>query len=111
MLLFSTILDINETLTKENFIELVSLWNQSAKYAENIVQGVSWNGERNIKFGTNKLSIEIIDYSEKDILAVRHEKITADDVAWDTDFIVNFSERKIAIRLDRTYSEDALERV
>ena len=109
MLLFSTILDINETLTKENFIELVSLWNQSAKYAENIVQGVSWNGERNIKFGTNKLSIEIIDYSEKDILAVRHEKITADDVAWDTDFIVNFSERKIAIRLDRTYSEDALE--
>ena len=39
MLLFSTILDINETLTKENFIELVSLWNQSAKYAENIVQG------------------------------------------------------------------------
>ncbi|MDO4649259.1 MAG: hypothetical protein Q4B26_11480 [Eubacteriales bacterium] len=109
MLLFSTILDITESLTKEKFIELVSLWNQSAKYKENIVQGVSWNGERNIKFGTEKLSIEIIDYLEKDILAVRHEKITADDVAWDTDFIVNFSERKIAIRLDRTYSEDALE--
>ncbi|MDO4649232.1 MAG: hypothetical protein Q4B26_11345 [Eubacteriales bacterium] len=109
MLLFSTILDINKTLTKEKFIELVSLWNQSAKYKENIVQGVSWNGERNIKFGTDKLSIEIIDYPEKDILAVRHEKITADEVVWDTDFVVNFAERKIAIRLDRTFSEDALE--
>lgn len=74
MLLFSTILDINETLTKENFIELVFLWNQSAKYKENIVQGVSSNGERNIKFGTDKLSIEIVDYLEKGILAVRHEK-------------------------------------
>lgn len=109
MLLFSTILDINKTLTKENFIELVSLWNQSAKYKENIVQGVSWNGEKNIKFGTDKLSIEIIDYPEKDILAVRHEKITPDEVVWDTDFVVNFSERKISIRLDRTFSEDALE--
>lgn len=109
MLLFSTILDINKTLTKEKFIELVSLWNQSAKYKENIVQGVSWNGEKNIKFGTDKLSIEIIDYPEKDILAVRHEKITPDEVVWDTDFVVNFVERKISIRLDRTFSEDALE--
>lgn len=109
MLLFSTILDVNNALTKESFIELVSLWNQSAKYKENIVQGVSWNGEKNIKFGTDKLSIEIIDYAEKDILAVRHEKITADEVVWDTDFVVNFRERKIAIRLDRTFSEDALE--
>ncbi len=109
MLLFSTILDVNKDFTKENFIELVSLWNQSAKYKENIVQGVSWNGEKNIKFGTDKLSIEIIDYLEKDILAVRHEKITADEVVWDTDFVVTFADRKIAIRLDRTFSEDALE--
>ena len=84
-------------------------WNQGAKYKENIVQNVSWNGEKNIKFGTDKLSIEIIDYPEKDILAVRHEKITPDEVVWDTDFVVNFAERKISIRLDRTFSEDALE--
>ena len=72
MLLFSTILDINELLTKERFIELVFLWNQSAKYKENIVEGVFWNGEKNIKFGTDKLSIEIIDSVEKDILSVLH---------------------------------------
>lgn len=109
MILFSTILDTKELLNKKKFLELVQLWNENSKYKENIVPGVSWNGEKNIKFGTDKLSIEIIDYPEKDILAVRHEKITPDEVVWDTDFVVNFAERKISIRLDRTFSEDALE--
>lgn len=109
MLLFSTILNLSDKINKDAFIDIVLKWNQSAKYRENIVQGVSWNGEKNIKFGTDKLSIEIIDYPEKDILAVRHEKITSGEVVWDTDFVVNFAERKISIRLDRTFSEDALE--
>lgn len=109
MLLFSTILNLSDKINKDAFINIVLKWNQSAKYKENIVQGVSWNGEKNIKFGTDKLSIEIIDYPEKDILAVRHEKITSGEVVWDTDFVVNFAERKISIRLDRTFSEDALE--
>lgn len=109
MLLFSTKLEIKDSLTKEKFIDLIVQWNSSAKYIENNVPGVSWKGEKNIKFGTDKLSIEIIDYPEKDILAVRHEKITDDEVVWDTDFVVNFAERRIAILLDRTFSEDALE--
>ena len=109
MLLFSTILNLSDKINKDAFINIVLKWNQSAKYKENIVQGVSWNGEKNIKFGTDKLSIEIIDYPEKDILAVRHEKITSGEVVWDTYFVVNFAERKISIRLDRTFSEDALE--
>lgn len=109
MLLFSTKLEIKDSLTKEKFIDLIVQWNNSAKYLENHVPGVFWKGEKNIKFGTDKLSIEIIDYPEKDILAVRHEKITDDEVVWDTDFVVNFSERRIAILLDRTFSEDALE--
>lgn len=109
MLLFSTILNITDKLNKKEFVDLLIEWNKGAKYKENVVSGVSWNGEKNIKFGTDKLSIEIIDYPEKDILAVRHEKITDDEVVWDTDFVVNFAERKIAIRLDRTFSEDALE--
>lgn len=109
MLLFSTILNLSDKINKDAFIDIVLKWNQSAKYRENIVQGVSWNGEKNIKFGTDKLSIEIIDYQEKDIMAVRHEKITSGEVVWDTDFVVNFAERKISIRLDRTFSEDALE--
>lgn len=109
MLLFSTVLNINEELTKEKFIDLIIRWNNSAKYAENRVPHVTWNGEKSIRFGTESLSLEIMDYPEKRILAVRHEKITDDEVVWDTDFVVNFSEKRIAVRLDRTFGEDALE--
>lgn len=35
MLLFSTVLDVNETLTKEAFIQLVIEWNQNSKYESN----------------------------------------------------------------------------
>ena len=42
------------------------------------------------------------------ILNINDEKVTADAVVWDTDYVVNFDEKKISIRLDRTYSEDAL---
>ena len=45
---------------------------------------------------------------EENTIAVRHEKVTEDGVAWDSDFIANFTESYIAIQLDRTYSEDAL---
>ena len=34
--------------------------------------------------------------------------MTEDGVVWDSDFVVNFTERRIAIQLDRTYNEDAL---
>ena len=52
--------------------------------------------------------MEFVDYPEKQIMAVRHEKITEDAVVWDTDYVVNFQEQYISIRLDRTYREDAL---
>ncbi len=109
MLLFSTILKINHLLNRETFMDLVTEWNQAASHAENTVPGLVWNGEKSARFGSDRLSIQIIDYSEQDIMAVRHEKITSDEVVWDTDLVVNFRERRIAVRLDRTYSEDALQ--
>lgn len=109
MLLFSTLLEITESLTKKQFIQLITQWNEESEYKENVVPGVVWNGEKNIRFGSDSLSMEILDYPEKSILAIRHEKSTENAVVWDTDFVINFNERKIAIRLDRTFSEDALE--
>ena len=108
MLLFSTILDISDTVTPEAFVKLVLEWNDTSSHAENRVPGISWNGEYNVRYGNDNLWLEIIEYPEKNILAVRHEKITADGVTWDSDFVVNFNEKRIAIQLDRTYSEDAL---
>ena len=108
MILFSTILNINDSLTKDAFVKLVLEWNATSKYKENIVRDVNLNGEYNGKFGNDKLSLEFVDYPEKQIMAVRHEKITDDAVVWDTDYVVNFEEKCIAIRLDRTYREDTL---
>ena len=103
MLLFSTMLDIVPDMTKERFIELVIEWNKTNKFKENIIPGVEWNGEKSIRFGTDKLWLEIIDYDDKGIVAVRYEKIQDDEVVWDTDYIMNFIEHKMAIQLERSY--------
>ena len=108
MILFSTILNINDSLTKDAFVNLVLEWNRTSKYIENVVPNVDLNGSYSGKFGDEKLSLEFVDDPERDLMAVRHEKVTADAVVWDTDYVVNFDEKKISIRLDRTYSEDAL---
>ena len=108
MILFSTILNINDSLTKDAFVNLVLAWNWTSKYIENVVPNVDLNGSYSGKFGDAKLSLEFVDDPERDLMAVRHEKVTADAVVWDTDYVVNFDEKKISIRLDRTYSEDAL---
>ena len=108
MILFSTILNINDSLTKDAFVALVLEWNRTSKYIENVVPNVDLNGSYSGKFGDEKLSLEFVDDPEKDLMAVRHEKVTADAVVWDTDYVVNFDEKKISIRLDRTYSEEAL---
>ena len=108
MILFSTILNIHDSLTKDAFVNLVLEWNRTSKYIENVVPNVDLNGSYSGKFGDAKLSLEFVDDPERDLMAVRHEKVTADAVVWDTDYVVNFDEKKISIRLDRTYSEDAL---
>ena len=108
MLLFSTILEINDTMTKDNFIQLVLEWNQKSPHSENIIQGIEWHGERNIRYGTDSLWLAIEEYRNQNIIAVRYEKTEADGVVWDTDYIMNFSNMKMSIQLDRSYLEEAL---
>ena len=108
MLLFSTLLPLNKRMTKDDFIKLVIRWNRESKYQSNVIPDIHWNGERSIRFGDEYLWLDIQEYRKKNIIAVRYEKIEADGVIWDTDYIVNFDERKIAIRLDRSYSQDAV---
>ena len=38
MLLFSTLLEINKTMTKDSFIQLVLEWNQGSPHEENIIR-------------------------------------------------------------------------
>lgn len=108
MILFSTILDIKNTLTKDAFIKLVLEWNQGSPHIGNVIKDINWNGERNIKFGDEKLWMDIEEYRNKNIIAVRFEKIEEDGVVWDSDYVMNFQEMKMSIRLDRSYLEEAL---
>ena len=108
MLLFSTMLDINNTMTKEKFIQLVIEWNQSSPYPENIIKDIKWQGEMNIRYGSDSLWLDIEEYRNQNIIAIRYEKTAADGVIWDTDYVMNFNEMKMSIMLDRSYLEDAL---
>lgn len=108
MLLFSTLLEINDTLTKDAFIQLVLEWNQGSPHEENIIHGIEWHGERNIRYGTDTMWLAIEEYRNENIIAVRYEKTEADGVVWDTDYIMNFNDMKMSIQLDRSYLEEAL---
>ena len=108
MLLFSTIIDINDSLHPDDFIRIVLAWNGESTREENRVKNIDWHGERTIRFGSSDLWLEFVESLDGSIIAARHEKITRDGVVWDSDFVVNFTERKISIQLDRTYSEEAL---
>ncbi len=107
MLLFSTILEIDKKLTKDDFINLVIEWNQKG-HPESVISNIEWNGERNIRFEDENKCLEIQEYRNKNIIAVRFEKRESDGAIWDTDYIMNFSEMKMAVRLDRSYIEEAL---
>ena len=83
MLLFSTILDIDESLTRDKFIELVIEWNQKSPHEENVIPNLSWSGERNVRFGTDSLWLDIEEYGNGEIIAVRYEKVEPDGIIWD----------------------------
>ena len=107
MLLFSTVLPINDSLTKDEFIKLAIKWNQGG-WPENIIPGIEWNGERNIRYGNDKLWMQIEEYRNENIIAIRYEKTEDDGVIWDTDYVMNFNDMKMSIRLDRSFLEEAL---
>ena len=105
MLLFSTLLDINESVQKDDFIRLAIEWNKRTPFLENRIEGLDWKGERNIRFGTETCWMGIEEYRNANIIAIRHEMIN-EGVIWDTDMVMDFNAMRLAIRLDRSYTED-----
>ncbi len=108
MLLFSTVLDINSKMTRESFMELIVEWNANTPHDENRIPDLVWNGEKSHRWGSENLWLAVEDYPQQSTVAVRFEKRTPDGVVWDTDYVMNFRNMKLAIRLDRSYTEDAL---
>ena len=108
MLLFATMLKTNKKMTKDAFIRLVVEWNQSSSYPENIIPNLVWDGQYTTSYKTENLRLDIEEYRKEKIVAVRYEKRDAEGVIWDSDYIMNFKDMKMSIRLDRSYLEEAL---
>jgi hypothetical protein len=98
---------INDTLTQEEFIRMVIQWNQASPHQDNVIPDINWSGERNIRYGNDDLWLDIEEYRNENIIAVRFEKRESDGAVWDTDYIMNFSTMKMTVQLDRGYTEDA----
>ena len=109
MLLYTSILHVTPALTEDAFLQLVVRWNRESPYEENIIPALArWDGQKNCRIGTDALWIDFEEDAEDRILAVRYEKRAKDGAVWDTDYIFNAAKRQLAIRLDRSYTEDAL---
>ena len=70
MLLYSTMLDVKDTLTKEKFIQLVIKWNQESQYQENIIPGLVWDGQMNVRYGDDRYFLEIEEYRNGNTVAI-----------------------------------------
>ena len=55
MLLFSALLEINDSMSKDAFVKLVIEWNQGSPHHENRIPGIQWNGKYNIRYGSDTL--------------------------------------------------------
>ena len=65
MLLFSTILDINKTMTRESFVKLVIEWNQTSTYERNIIPNLKWDGNYNTRWGDAYTWLSVKEYQKK----------------------------------------------
>lgn len=110
MLLFSTLLSIRPSMQVHDFIRLVIEWNQGSPHKENVIKDILWDGSHTACFGNEKLRLCFIELcSEKEhSVAARYQKIDENGAVWITDYVMNFKTRKMSIRLDRTYLEEAL---
>lgn len=108
MLLFSTILDTTERLTVDEFIRLVIAWNQDSVYANNVIPDIDWQGAHQARYGAEGRWLQFIEDESEGIIAARYEKTDENGVIWDSDYVFNSRTMKMAIRLDRSYTDESL---
>lgn len=106
MLVFSTILNISPDMSKKDFVETVIRWVNTNPRPINRIPGLTWNGSFNGHYGDENLWLELLEYENRNIIAARFEKHGEDGIVWDTDYVMNFNDMKMCIRLDRTYTDE-----
>ena len=110
MLLFSTVLRIDPgKMRKQDFFDLINEWNNTnTKYAGNRIPDLNWQGETNFKCGSDDLWLAAEYYEKESTYAVRYQKYQDNGAVWDTDYVMNFRNMKMSVRLERSYTQDAM---
>ena len=108
MLLFQTLLKIRKEMNAERFLDLVIEWNETNEHEENRIEDIRAIREGVQYCGNDMVNMEVLRWPLQNIIAVRYRKKSEDGIQWTTDYVMNFSESRMAVRLERTYSEDAL---
>ena len=104
MQIYSTKFVVREDFSKQKFVQLVIEWNQGSPYDK--MNGVEWDGiSYNLRYQDGKRTLAIDDLSEHNVIASRFRKEDENGVLWTTDFILNYQEKVVAIRLDRETTE------
>lgn len=101
MLLYTTLLDIKGSLTKDRLIELILKSIPDIRNKGHILPAIKQNGQYDIISGDDRHWIRIKEYRKEGILAVRYENYGKNGIIWDLDIITNFREKKIAVRSDK----------
>ena len=105
MLLYSTKIPVKEELTKDEFVHLVIKWNQQSPHDK--MSNVSWDqSSYNLKFQEAKRSLTIEELPVNNVIASRFRKEDENGIVWTSDFVLNLSDKILAVRLDREATED-----
>ena len=105
MIIYSAKFPVKDELIQDEFIKLVIQWNQGSPHDK--MQDVFWDGEsRNLKFQDGNRSLAIEELRARNIIATRFRKEDENKVVWTTDFVLNFTEKILSVRLDRETTEE-----
>ena len=110
MILFSVLLKIKNIASKEDFLRLVLEWNKSQRFEENIIRGVKWDSKMPFCFADEERRLQLKTLELGNIVAVRFEKRSADGAVWNTDYVLNLDEGRLAVQLDRGFVEGSLQK-
>lgn len=109
MQLFTAMLGIDKKMTRENFLQLIEKWNKENPHQENRISDLNLSeiGKTSFVIEANSLRLSMAEYSKCGIIAVRFEKTEPDGVVWTTDYVMNFTDMRMSVQLERDYLRGA----
>lgn len=100
MQIYSALIPVKNTFSKEDFMRTVIQWNQGSPHDR--MEGVMWDeSSLHLRCRDQKKSLDIDDLPERHVIGARFKKEDEYGVLWTTDFIFHYEERMVAVRLDR----------